>query len=46
MRPTLRDILFANIDGWYVIPLGLVIGLALVVIPLAFAHAMTLIFGS
>jgi hypothetical protein len=35
VRLKLRDIIFAEIDGWSVIPLGLLIGLLIIVIPLA-----------
>jgi hypothetical protein len=40
----LRDILWPQIDGWHVIPLGIVIALSIIVLPLAISQAIERLF--
>ena len=40
---TWRDLVFAQLDGFYVIPLGIAIALMITVVPLAIERAITLL---
>jgi hypothetical protein len=44
MPPKLRDLVFAEIDGWYVIPLGIGVALFITVVPILIAQGIATLF--